>query len=1267
MLASDSTAPDVLEAPLASTATNNTASATTTTDGATPPESGKDQEQAVATAPPEDSSNVEQGDGDGDADADGDADTDADAEASAALEAEEREELQQFINELREKIEGKRQLRLQNSTFELPGEEHFARLDSNLKKNTAFVKKLKLFTATQLDALLRELSALNLSKYISEICAALAEAKLKMTDVPAVVTLASRLHCTYADFDVQFLEAWQKALNIKASEKIGNPSKLRVDLRLFAELVSSGVIQMKPGLAQLGVVLVHLIAQDKDDHSNFSIILSFCRHCGEEYAGLVPQKMQQLATKYGVEVPKSDFLTADKQLNLRTMLKGYFKALCKHVLAEQTELMNMTKNIRRTMECKGEISTEKREKCELMQASFDKLLASAQSLSELLGEPLPELAKESECCNPGTVIDNMLDSAAFGVLDPWGDEETRSFYTDLPDLRQFLPNFSAPKVDLETLEEPSELTEEAIEANLDAEMDLDDPPSTASDTALETASEELPSSTPTTATSTPAIATSTAEDVKPHKMGSALMELGRQQQQQQQQSQQNQNQSQTQTQTQLRQQFDGFLVNLFNCVNKELIDSAAIEFLLNFNTKHQRKKLTRTIFSVQRTRLDILPYLSRFVAIVHLCNTDVAADLAELLRKEFKWHIRKKNQLNIESKLKIVRFIGELVKFGLFKKFDALGCLKMLLRDFQHHQIEMACAFVEVSGVYLYNCRDARLLMNVFLDQMLRLKTATAMDSRHSAQIESVYYLVKPPESSKREPTIRPPMHEYIRHLIFEELCKQNVERCIKMLRRIDWQDPETNCYAIKCLSKAYLLRFPLIRCLADLVSGLSSYQPRAVTIVIDNVFEDIRAGLEIHSPRMAQRRIAMAKYLGEMYNYKLVESTHILNTLYSIISLGVSMDQSVVSPLDPPDSLFRLKLACMLLDTCGPYFTSQATRKKLDYFLVFFQHYYWFKKSHPVFSKSENTSDLFPILVDHTYRDCLAGVRPKLKLYKSWDQAKAAIDQLQEKLYPQLKANSAQDPSLATISEISELDEGATDEDSGSSNDQRERQVAGQEPEQSNDWTENETEPPLPPPPPPEKSKEDLEFEHLYEKMTTDSYQERLKEPIKATAKDIPVPMMARLQKKSYEQITGGQASGSANTNATQISKAAANHEAAPGSPGPEPPDGNGKSGAAAVVPFVLMVRGNKGGKQQFKSFVAPSDSHLAINLKLQEQKIREEKEKVKRLTLNITERIEEEDYQESLLPPQQRNFTQSYYQKPNKHKFKHQKGAPDADLIFH
>jgi regulator of nonsense transcripts 2 len=91
-------------------------------------------------------------------------------------------------------------------------------------------------------------------------------------------------------------------------------------------------------------------------------------------------------------------------------------------------------------------------------------------------------------------------------------------------------------------------------------------------------------------------------------------------------------------------------------------------------------------------------------------------------------------------------------------------------------------------------------------------------------------------------------------------------------------------------------------------------------------------------------------------------------------------------------------------------------------------------------------------------------------------------------------------------------------------------------------------------------------------------------------------------------------------------------------------------------AVPFVLMVRNTK-GKQQFRNFVASSDSDLAMNLKMQEQKIREEHERVKRLTLNITERLEEEDYQESL------QKSPAINRRPKVQKFKHQKGVPDID----
>lgn len=242
------------------------------------------------------------------------------------------------------------------------------------------------------------------------------------------------------------------------------------------------------------------------------------------------------------------------------------------------------------------------------------------------------------------------------------------------------------------------------------------------------------------------------------------------------------------------------------------------------------------------------------------------------------------------------------------------------------------------------------------------------MDSRHSQQVETAYYLVKQPEGMRIQRKVRPLFHTYIRHLIFEELNKANVDKMIKLLRRLNWEDRDTHDYAVKCLSKAYSIRYHLIRSLADLVSGLSSYQEKAVVKVIDAVFEDIRAGLEIHDTKHAQRRIAMAKYLGELYNYRLVESKNVLNSLYSMISLGVSFSHEVPSEVDPPASLFRLKLVCVLLDTCGQYFTSATSRKGLDYFLVFFQHYYWFKKSDPIFT-SESNKDLFPILIDHMYK----------------------------------------------------------------------------------------------------------------------------------------------------------------------------------------------------------------------------------------------------------------------------------------------------------
>jgi len=41
---------------------------------------------------------------------------------------------------------------------------------------------------------------------------------------------------------------------------------------------------------------------------------------------------------------------------------------------------------------------------------------------------------------------------------------------------------------------------------------------------------------------------------------------------------------------------------------------------------------------------------------------------------------------------------------------------------------------------------------------------------------------------------------------------------------------------------------------------------------------------------------------------------------------------------VDMPDDFFRIRLVCVLLDTCGMCFDRGSQKRKLDNFLVFFQ-----------------------------------------------------------------------------------------------------------------------------------------------------------------------------------------------------------------------------------------------------------------------------------------------------------------------------------------
>lgn len=90
----------------------------------------------------------------------------------------------------------------------------------------------------------------------------------------------------------------------------------------------------------------------------------------------------------------------------------------------------------------------------LSQATYDKLLAGAQSFAEVLGEELgeagdpPTLSLTVTETQGSVSIGGNEDYTMQASTDPWQDEDTRTFYTSLPDLKVFMPNYQVKEVNV---------------------------------------------------------------------------------------------------------------------------------------------------------------------------------------------------------------------------------------------------------------------------------------------------------------------------------------------------------------------------------------------------------------------------------------------------------------------------------------------------------------------------------------------------------------------------------------------------------------------------------------------------------------------------------------------------------------------------------------------------------------------------------------------------------------------------------------------------
>lgn len=1104
------------------------------------------------------------------------------------------------IEEYKKLMDQKIALRRNNQNPERPDANYLRTLDSSIKRNTTVIKKLKTINDEQKDGLMDELKSVNLSKFVSEAVSYICEAKLRSADIQAAVQVCSLLHQRYKDFSPCLIQGLLKVFVPGKSgddldtDKNSRAMKKRSTLKLLIELYFVGIVEDASIFVNIIKDLTSLehLKDREATQTNLSLLSSFVRQ-GRLFIGLRSHGHESYD-----EFFKDLNVTADQKKFFKKALNSYYDAVSELLQSENASLRLMEAENAKVLSAKGELSDENTASYEKLRKSFDQLLRGVSSLAEAIDLQPPVMPDDGNTTRVTTGTDVTPSSGKEpSVLEPiWDDDDTKTFYESLPDLRAFVPAVLLGEAEQKLNEQHAKGREQSSESNAEQETEVHDNAQTSSATEdqLEGKADDVAKDSEEKEKDKGKEAEKSKEkdlDRKTEKDKEKVRALD-------------------------GGSLDNLLQRLPGCVSRDLIDQLTVEFCY-LNSKASRKKLVRALFSVPRTSLELLPYYSRMIATLSSCMKDVPTMLLPMLEEEFNFLINKKDQINIETKIKNIRFIGELCKFKIAPAALVFSCLKACLDDFSHHNIDVACNLLETCGRFLYRSPETTIRMANMLEILMRLKNVKNLDPRHSTLVENAYYLCKPPERSARVSKVRPPLYQYIRKLLFSDLDKSSVEHVLRQLRKLPWV--ECQQYLVKCFLKVHKGKYSQVHLIALLTAGLSRYHDDFAVAVVDEVLEEIRVGLELNDYAMQQRRLAHMRFLGELYSYKHIDSSVVFETLYLIIMFGHGTYEQDV--LDPPEDCFRIRLIITLLQTCGHYFTRGSSKRKLDKFLLHFQRYIIMKGP-------------LPLDIEFDIQDLFAELRPNMTRYSSIDELNSALAELEE----HERAASVEKPESERHSDNESQKRQPHDDGRGSANgaegngkDHGEGadsesysdsgSIGGHEDEEdllseekSNDASENEG---------------DDEDDGMPVGSDEDEGVEVRQKVVQVDPKeqeDFDRELKALLQESLESRKSEVRSRSSLNMkvpmNVLEGSKDARAVESESGEETVDEEGGNAGGGSKVRVKVLMK----KGHKQQTKQMFVPGDCSLVQSTKQQEAAELEEKQNIKRRILEYNEREEEE-----------------------------------------
>ncbi|WIA32391.1 hypothetical protein OEZ86_003220 [Tetradesmus obliquus] len=750
-------------------------------------------------------------------------------------------------------LKAQREARAVNLEPKRPGESDLGRLDSSIKKNGAFIKKLRGLGADNRQQLLAEAAKLNLSKYVSEAVAALAEVPLKTSDVPAAVDMAAALHARYPDFAASLGPAIAKVA-VGGSKGAADDDRLaarrqRGALRLLPELLAAGVLADATGLLGVMKTLVTALDFSKEKDSslhNATLLGGLAKSAAPLLLGALPEgaaaaagslllpqellhaedlsslpgdlaaavaELQQQQKQLEAEMQQRYQLPPEQRSLLLKMFDRAFDCCCAELVESHKALLALDRENARAYATKGELPEGAAAEYESCRKAYEGLHRAVAAMAEALDKQLPDLAEDAftrldEGSAAGAT--GAPGAAADAIEHIFEDPEVRAFYEQLPDLWSLL-----------------------------------------------------------------------------------------------------------------------------------------------------------------------LPYYARVAATIAQAYPEVGAGLLAAVEAEFDATAAKKDltRMGEEPRLRVARYLAELAKFRLAPPSAVLLRLKALLDDFSGPAVDAAATLVENAGRFLLRLPESKVRMENLLGVMMRLRNARNLDSRQTNAVDSAYFACRPPDKATQRRR-RPPLQEYIRHLLFEVLGDGSIVEVLRKLMKLPWGQAEP--YLLKCLLKVSRVRFQHIALIASLAGGLAQYHDSLGVGLVDLVLEDVRWGMDHPAQGNYQQRLAQ---VGEAYNYMLLDSRAVFDVLYMLIGHAHDNEEAALK-LDPPDDFFRIRLVIALLSTCGSYFSKGAAGRRLDRFLTFMQAY--------VAAKQQ-----LPLDVEADLQDLYNQLRPRLVQFSSYAEAAAAVSDI--------------------------------------------------------------------------------------------------------------------------------------------------------------------------------------------------------------------------------------------------------------------------------